>query len=76
MGTLQGKRALVTGATQGIGNAIARELVELHGIILLEIFGSNAPRLMALPFDAQNITRRCHQRIVVLSQICRKCEGK
>ncbi len=48
MGTLQGKRALVTGASQGIGAAIAEGLVEAGADVCLHYFQSDAtPRALA-----------------------------
>src|SRR5688572_1852530 len=48
MGTLKGKRAFVTGASQGIGAAIAEGLVEAGADVCLHYFQSDAtPRALA-----------------------------
>jgi 3-oxoacyl-[acyl-carrier protein] reductase len=53
MGTLKGKRALVTGASQGIGEAIAQGLIDAGADVCLHCFANDAkPRELAKKAEA------------------------
>jgi len=51
--TLQGKRALITGASRGIGRGIAIELARLGADIAINYFGS--------PGEAENVCEQCRE---------------
>ena len=67
MGFLKGKRALVTGASQGIGAAIAEGLIDAGADVVLHYFQSDAtPRALAKKAEAVG------QRALVLKADLRK----
>jgi 3-oxoacyl-[acyl-carrier protein] reductase len=67
MGTLKGKRAFVTGASQGIGAAIAEGLVDAGADVVLHYFQSDAtPRALAEKAKAKG------QKALVLQADLRK----
>ncbi len=53
MGTLKGKNALVTGTSQGIGAAIARDLIEAGCNICMHYFRSAE--------EPERIESKCHR---------------
>jgi 3-oxoacyl-[acyl-carrier protein] reductase len=67
MGSLKGKRAFVTGASQGIGAAIAADLVDAGADVVLHYFQSDAtPRALAEKAKSKG------QRALVLQADLRK----
>src|SRR5688572_13365223 len=70
MGSLKGKRAFVTGASQGIGAAIAESLVDAGAEVCLHYFQSDAtPRQLAAKAESRG------QRALVLQADLRQ-EGE
>jgi 3-oxoacyl-[acyl-carrier protein] reductase len=67
MGSLKGKRALITGASQGIGAAIAEGLIDAGADVCLHYFQSDAtPRALAKKAESRG------QRALVLQADLRK----
>ena len=67
MGNLKGKRAFITGASQGIGAAIAEGLIDAGADLVLHYFNSDAtPRALA------EKAKKLGQRALVLQADLRK----
>jgi 3-oxoacyl-[acyl-carrier protein] reductase len=72
MGNLQGKRAFVTGASQGIGAAIAEGLIDAGADLCLHYFQSDdTPRKLA-----QKATSRGQRALVLQADLRQEAEAK